>query len=530
MSDYKEYTVTTPNLETTDSVWDDLLSSDTTPETIPDRVVEVANERPNNGRNTSYYLTDAEAFFLAQDPRVEAVQDTSEFKIHKKAFQVATFSKDTIQTGPKANWGLLRHIKPNNIYGTSTDDPGGTYDYVLDGTDVDIVIMDSGIQVDHPEFNSLHSPFTSRVNMIDWYAESGVVGSMPSGFYQDLDGHGTHVAGIAAGKTFGWAKNAQIFSIKLDGLKGATDTGSGFDIVTAFDVLLGWHNNKTNGHPTVVINSWSYGIIYKSDLEVFAFSEDEFATLYNINGGSYRGTPWTGSTLDPAKGHVGQQISEFGYLYPFRVPSVDADIAQLVDAGIIVCNAAGNESMKVDVDLGLDYSNYILTDFGTFYYHQGSSPSSQNIDAFYVGAVSSLTQGMMDRKASYSNAGPGVNIYAAGSQIMSCTSQVNVNNSDYPYFQNITYKQELLSGTSMSNPQIAGMAALLLQMHPNWSPKQVLDYMVNESFPTLYTTNQDDDYSVTSSLLGGASRMAYVPTSAQRVFTIFSSQMLAVKV
>lgn len=523
MSDYKEYTVTTADLATTDSVWDDLLSSGPTPETIPDRVVEVANERPLNERNTVYYLTDAEAFFLAQDPRVDDVQDITNFKIHKKAFQAATFSKDTIQVGPKANWGLLRHINTTNVFGSSTADPGGTYDYVLDGTDVDVVIVDSGIQADHPEFMSLDNPSVSRVNTIDWYAASGIPGTMPSGFYADYDGHGTHVAGIVAGKTFGWAKNAQIFSIKLDGLRGLSDTGAGFDVTTAFDVLLGWHNNKTNGHPTVVINSWSYGIIYRSDLEVFAFSEDEFATLYNINGGSYRGTPWTGSTLDGAKGHTGQQISQFGYLYPFRVSSVDADIAQLVSAGIIVCNAAGNESIKVDTSGGLDYNNYISTDFGTFYYHRGSSPSSQGIDAFYVGAVSSLTQGVVDRKAGYSNSGPGVNIYAAGSQIMSAMSQTNANNFDYQYFQNTAYKQALLSGTSMANPQIAGMAALLLQMHPDWAPNQVVSYMVNESLPNLYSTNQDNDYLSTTSLLGGAPRMAYVPTSAQRVFTIFSS-------
>jgi subtilisin family serine protease len=523
MNDYKEYTVTTADLANTDSVWDDLLSDGPTPETIPNRVVDVANERPNNSRNTAYYLTDAEAFFLAQDPRVEAVEDTSKFSIHKHAFQTGTFSKDSEQTGPKVNWGLLRHTKNTNIYGLSTDDPGGTYDYVLDGTDVDVVIVDSGIQADHPEFRSISNPSESRVNQIDWFAASGISGTMPTGFYADYDGHGTHVAGIAAGKTYGWAKNAQIFSIKLDGLRGSSDPNEGFDVTTTFDVILGWHNNKTNGHPTVVINSWSYGIYYRSDLEVFSFGLDEFSTLYNINGGTYRGTPWTGSTLTSSRGHIGQQVTDFAYLYPYTVPSVDADIAQLVDAGIIVSNSAGNQSMKIDSNFGNDYNNYISTDFGDYYYHRGSSPKVPYGSGFMVGAISSTTQDGVDRKAAYSNSGAGVTVYAAGSNIMSSMSQTNINNSSYPYFMNNTYKQQLLSGTSMANPQIAGMAALVLQMHPDWGPTQVVDYIVRNSTSDIFSTGQDADYSFPYSLLGGASSLAYVPTAAQRVFTIFSS-------
>ena len=87
-------------------------------------------------------------------------------------------------------------------------DPGVNYNYVLDGTGVDVVIIDTGIQPDHPEFQDANG--VSRVKQINWYEASGQSGVQPANFYRDTDGHGTHVAGTVAGKTYGWAKNANI--------------------------------------------------------------------------------------------------------------------------------------------------------------------------------------------------------------------------------------------------------------------------------------------------------------------------------
>ena len=54
----------------------------------------------------------------------------------------------------------------------------------------------------------------SRVQQIDWYTASGLSGTQSANFYRDRDGHGTHCAGIAAGKTYGWAKRVQMFMLK----------------------------------------------------------------------------------------------------------------------------------------------------------------------------------------------------------------------------------------------------------------------------------------------------------------------------
>jgi subtilisin family serine protease len=522
MSDEKKnYVVTTPNLELTDSVWDDLTAITSNLGTIPNRAVEVADERPLNARNTSYYLTDEEAELLKEDPRVQDVFNLELVKPTKFAIQEGNFNKTTGQVGSVDNWGLLRHINASNVFGTSTSDPGGTYDYVLDGTGVDIVILDSGIQADHPEFQDANG--ISRVQQIDWFTASGVSGTMPSGFYTDYDGHGTHVAGTVAGKTFGWAKNARIYSLKLQGLEGPTDPNSGLPPSTAFDVLLGWHNAKNGSRPTIVNNSWGYQIFWRTATNVMAFQVSG-GTTYSINGGTYRGAGWTGSTKTISRGHTGAEVEANVWQFPFRVTSVDADIAQLVDAGIIVCNSAGNFYTKDDVASGLDYNNFInLTGLGTYNYHRGSSPHKGDTDAIQIGSLSTGTLSSLETASSYSVKGPAVDVFASGDNIMSAMSDVNLDSSNIAYFGNSSFKQQKLSGTSMASPQIAGICALLMQAHPDWSPAQVRNWIVKNSRPDLYETGLNNDYDAFSSLWGGANALAYFPMNGQKYYEIRAS-------
>lgn len=524
MDETKSYTVTTQSLEDTDLVYDDLVANSSSAETVPSRPVEVANERPNNALNTEYFLTDEEASLLANDPRVVAVEQTDLVKPFTLAFDDYQFSKDSDSNGSKSNWGLLRHIKVGNIYGATTADPNQTYDYTLDGTGVDIVIIDSGIQADHPEFNAPNNG-NSRVQQIDWYAASGVSGTMPVDFYTDFDGHGTHVAGIIAGKSFGWAKNADIYSIKLAGLEGGADPNSGMSVADAFDCLLGWHNAKTNGRPTIVNNSWGYLIFWHTSQNSFSYSPFG-GPFYGISGGSYRGVAWSGSTKDTAKGHTGSQVLTGVYSFPQRVTSVDADVTQLINAGIIVCNAAGNEFCKIDVSSGTDYDNYVTAaTVGTVYYHRGGSPNVGAGYGFEVGSFGPSVTGPsnLDSKSTYSNSGPGVTMYAAGGNILSAMSDVNSTNSEFAYHLNGNFKQEVYSGTSMAAPQIAGITTLLKQIHPDWTPRQVHTWLVNNTRAQMYTTELDNDYTVNTSIHGGSNRIAYWPLAAQKYYEVAAS-------
>ena len=147
------------------------------------------------------------------------------------------------------------------MYGNATI-VSGDYNYTLNGSGVDVVIQDSGIEPNHPEWQDENG--VSRLKQIDWFTASGITGTQSSNHhYRDFDGHGTHCAGIVAGKTYGWAKGADIYAQKLAGLEGSGDTGTGISISLAFDTIKEWHRRKFNNSytPTDVDYTPSTGVM-----------------------------------------------------------------------------------------------------------------------------------------------------------------------------------------------------------------------------------------------------------------------------
>lgn len=494
-----------------DEFWDEIENASSSDGFVPSRRVDIVNARPGSLRSCHYALTDQEAELLRQDSRVFAVeippQQRDDIQIGKKTTQVGDFTKTELSTGSIVNWGLRRCIDYNNPYGL-LNTVSGNYEYLYDGTGVDIVIQDSGLQVDHPEFTDALN--NSRVQQINWYSESGLPGTQDINHYRDFDGHGTHVAGIAAGKTYGWAKNARIYSVKVNGLEGSGDSGTGINVTDCFDVIKLWHQNKPidpiTGYkrPTVVNMSWGYSTFYA-----------------DINGGVYRGTPWSGFVKDMSKGMVGRQFG-LNYIHNTRVASVDADLDELISAGVIVCTAAGNSFDKIDLPGGLDYDNYYnKTGVGITYYHRGSSPYST--DAIVVGSIDRVVDvSGIDQKSTFSCHGAGVSIMAPGSNILSACSSTN----DYSapnYHLNASYKQVNISGTSMASPQVAGVAALYLSVYPNASPSQVKTFLtISQNLPgndRIYSTNLDNDYSNFRSITNGTQSFLYWPYSISNVPT-----------
>ena len=505
----KEYIVALNKGVDYDQFWAEIESSTTGLAHIPDRPVAIADNLLALNRITHYFLTDAEAITLRNDSRVLGVEIPAEHRddivIRPYATQTGTFTKTNSSSGNYVNWGLIRHSNITNVYGLGTTTTLN-YNYAADGTNVDVVILDSGIQADHPEFQYTGNT-TSRVQQYQW---DGLVNT--STFYKDYGGHGTHVAGISAGKTYGWAKNSNIYAIKF--LPDTADPDQGFGGRTfgnVANIIAYWHStvksvNPATGYknPTVVNMSFGYNFV--------ANANPSYYTVANVS--------WRGSTINsPGWNNNTYGINFVENLIPARISAYDVYLQNLTSANVIVCRSAGNDGQKIDINSGIDYQNSIWIkrnsdNVGVLncYYMQGSSPMDANI--IVVGALDSTTlTSALDQKADYSNAGPEIDIFAAGSNIMSCTS--NVSNSVGPssiYFGNVNYKQININGTSMASPQIAGIAALYLQANPTATPAQVKTWLLNNSTANIYANTANvgaNDYGNTSSQWGGNARVAY---------------------
>jgi len=95
-----------------------------------------------------------------------------------------------------------------------------TYSVLDGGADVDIFIIDTGIHCEHSDFKD-----ASGRNRCEYGVESlGTVKdcSKTRCDAKDRNGHGTHCAGTAAGLTYGIAKAAKLFAVKV-----LSDRGSG---------------------------------------------------------------------------------------------------------------------------------------------------------------------------------------------------------------------------------------------------------------------------------------------------------------
>lgn len=501
----KEYAVAVKKGIDLQSFEADMIASTGT-DSIPQREVDISNPRTGSKRITHFILSDEEADLLRQDERVELVQIPSDkredIKIGPIAFQRDDFSKPSALDQSFVNWGLRRSIETTNIYENTTTNPSTAYEYALDGEGVDIVIQDSGIEANHPEWED--SAGVSRLQQIDWYTESGISGTQPAGLYTDYDGHGTHCAGIAAGKTYGWAKGARIYAQKLAGLEGPTDPGNGISLADAFDTIRLWHANKTNGRPTVVNMSWGF-----------------FAQVTgNPVSGNYRGTPWNfgnagfdnDTNLWTNAGIVPPIIGSTRFL-----PGIDAltdiEVQDMIDEGIHVCIASGNDYYKSDVISGNDYDNTVVWGAVTYNYHRPGSPYSTG--AFYVGNidVDIANDGGVykDKTAGSTRRGPAVNIFAPGTNIVSTGSNTTIyGDSTTNYPQNSNFRITMISGTSMASPQVAGILAHYLQVRPELSPAELLSKITADSKGVMYTTGADNDYTdFQFSLMGAPNRVAY---------------------
>jgi len=162
----------------------------------------------------------AEAFLATGD--VEFIEEDGE----------AWVSDITTQTD--APWGLQRISQISPL--TNQNDAGTSFTYTFDdsaGEGVAIYIVDTGVQVTHAEFED---------------RASFVFSTGPGTPNEDIHGHGTHVAGIAASRAFGVSKKASIFAVKVMADNGR---GSSSDIVAGVNFAVR-HARQTRQRAAVI--------------------------------------------------------------------------------------------------------------------------------------------------------------------------------------------------------------------------------------------------------------------------------------
>jgi len=169
---------------------------------------------------------------------ISYLDDLAEVKMVDEAAQVKSFV--TQKTG--APWGLQRI---SNEAGASGNPQGQTFTYSFEdtslGAGVDVYVVDTGVRVSHAVFGG-----------------RAVEGFSFTQTAADGDGHGTHVAGSAAGAKFGVAQNANIIAVKVLGDDGS---GSSSNTIAGMNWVLNNHE-KRKGQPGFVgsIMSMSWGL------------------------------------------------------------------------------------------------------------------------------------------------------------------------------------------------------------------------------------------------------------------------------
>ncbi|MEU5218154.1 S8 family peptidase [Streptomyces sp. NPDC020807] len=153
---------------------------------------------------------------------------------------------------PAATWGVDRI----NQWTLPLDDDFTTRG---NGAGVTVYVLDSGIDYDHDEFDGRAVPGFDAM------------GDGRDG--RDCNGHGTHVAGTVAGKTYGVARKASLVSVRVLGCDGSGPYSAiiaGLDWVARYAQQPAVLNGSLGGNLSTALNNAANALAHAGVLPVLA--------------------------------------------------------------------------------------------------------------------------------------------------------------------------------------------------------------------------------------------------------------------
>ena len=472
---------------------------------------QVELKRPLS-RNTHYLMTEEQAVELRKDSRVWDVQLTPEelgmtieknWYTYPNEYEIgtssspATFWKSGSYNQNSRQWGqhfcsrLGVATTPGKGKGTFGVGANGTLnDYVTvygNGKDVDVVIVDDPVSYDCEEW---YSPSTGLTRFVQyqWFNELNTYvaaidddsQTLPQGTISYYDNaanpeyHGVHVAGTVAGQFYGWANEANIYGLQI---LGNMPSGHSLPPLLLFDYLRAFHAHKplVNGKrlPTISNHSWGYSYNLSGDYPS-GYSIGDVQYVYD----SSTGTTYDSNNPNPSGWTIAGLAQDFGVdgTTKLNAPyaALEADCEDAINDGIILVGAAGNNNQLMVDQTDNRYGSVVAIGGSNYPMYQGSAPvnSPQFIS---VGAISNYAD---FRRASFSNYGPKVDIWAPGQNIISAFNSSGFSDGKYGGAPNYYYS---ISGTSMASPQVAGILAVYATGKSRFTHQDALRYLTQHN-------------------------------------------------
>ena len=208
--------------------------------------------------------TESQAIAMSQDSRVAFVQQDGAIAVGTPDTDPIVMTPDPnadLNPQPHASWGLdridQRYLPLNDMYA-----------YVNDGQGVNAYIIDTGILPTHWEFRGRAFAIYDAVD-----GESNGV---------DCNGHGSHVAGIIGGRTFGVAKKVELFSVRVLNCQGS---GSWSNVIDGVNFVT-WHRSQPGQQGSPAVANVSLGGASNSAVDVAVRNSIRAQVTYVVAAGN----------------------------------------------------------------------------------------------------------------------------------------------------------------------------------------------------------------------------------------------------